>query len=172
MTTLLSTSASLLQHALPFLTPRSHILDLACGSGRNGCYLASLGHEITFLDKNHEALNMIKQQISDAHYIETDLETTPPYQLNKTAYDAIVVVRYLHRELMPTIINAIKPGGLIIYETFTHQQASIGRPKNPNFLLNEGELTATFTDFEPLYYYEGFDEQQQAFVGQFIGRKP
>jgi tellurite methyltransferase len=72
---------------------------------------------------------------------------------------------------MPTIIDAIKPGGLIIYETFTHQQATIGRAKNPNFLLNDDELTVIFKDFKPLYQFEGFDEEQQAFIGQFIGRK-
>lgn len=171
MTLSLSPPAALLQHALPYLNSKNNILDLACGSGRNGCYLANLGHNLTYLDKNETALKTIKEQVTSGLFIQADLETTPPYQLKKSEYDAVVVIRYLHRELMPTIIDAIKPGGLIIYETFTHQQASIGRPKNPHFLLNDRELVTIFKDFEPLYQFEGFDEQQQAFIGQFIGRK-
>lgn len=172
MTSLITPPATLIMHAKRYLTSTSKILDLACGNGRNGCYLANLGHLITYLDKNELALNDIKRKVGHGDYIQTDLETTPPYRLKQSEYDAVIVIRYLHRELMPTIIEAIKPGGLIIYETFTHRQAAIGRPKNPNFLLNDGELTTTFKKFEPLYYFEGFDEQQQAFISQFIGRKP
>lgn len=171
MTLPISPPAALLHQALPYLTPASKILDLACGSGRNGCYLASLDHELTYLDKNQAALDTIKQQVNHGHFIQADLETSPPYRLKSNEYDAIVVIRYLHRQLMPSIIDAIKPGGLIIYETFTHQQATIGRPKNPNFLLNENELSDIFNDFTPLYQTEGFSQEQQAFIAQFIGRK-
>jgi len=171
MTQLLSPPAQLLQLALPFLTMPSNILDLACGSGRNGCYLASLGHQLTYLDKNGDALSLIGQQDNDGKFIQVDLETNPPFSLKTSSYDAIVVFRYLHRPLMPTIIDAIKPGGLIIYETFMHQQASIGRPKNPDFLLTQDELIKTFSTFETLHQFEGYDEIQQAYIGQFIGRK-
>jgi len=171
MTQPYSSSAQLLQIALPYFMHKNHILDLACGSGRNGCYLASLGHQLTYLDKNGDALSLIKQQDNDGKFIQADLETNPPYSLEASGYDAILVFRYLHRPLMPTIIDAIKPGGLIIYETFTHQQSSIGRPKNPEFLLNKNELTQTFSTFETLHQFEGYDETQQAYIGQFIGRK-
>jgi tellurite methyltransferase len=171
MTQLISTSSKLLQRALPLLLKGSNILDLACGTGRNGCYLASLGHKVTYLDRSSDALNAIKHHVIDGEYVCVDLETQPPYQLPKSTFDVVVVVRYLHRPLMNNIIEAIKPGGLIVYETFTHQQATIGRPKNPDFLLNEGELAQHFTDFESLYQFEGLDELQQAYIGQFIGRK-
>jgi len=52
-----------------------------------------------------------------------------------------------------------------------HQQASIGRPKNPDFLLTQDELIKTFSTFETLHQFEGYDEIQQAYIGQFIGRK-
>lgn len=171
MTQLIATSAQLLQRALPFLSTGSHILDLACGTGRNGVYLASLGHSLTYLDRNIDALNTLESHAIDGETICVDLETQPPYQLPKSTFDMVIVFRYLHRPLMPSIIEAIKPGGLIVYETFTHQQASIGRPKNPDFLLNDGELAHHFTNFESLYEFEGLDQQQQTYIGQFIGRK-
>lgn len=171
MTSTPAKSAQLLQQALPFFNDNDHILDLACGLGRNGCYLANLGYQLTYLDRNEASLNAIKQQDSNGKLLLVDLETTPPYALLQHAYDAIIVFRYLHRALMPSIINALKPGGIIVYETFTHHQADIGRPKNPDFLLNDGELMEHFARFDSFYTFEGFDEQQEAFVAQFIGRK-
>ncbi|OIQ48397.1 MAG: hypothetical protein BM565_01750 [Gammaproteobacteria bacterium MedPE] len=164
-------SAALLQHALPYLKPDADILDLACGGGRNGCYLASLGYNITYLDRNEQSLAAIKQQDSCGQFMCVDLETTPPFELPTNTFDVILVFRYLHRPLMSSIIGALKSGGVIVYETFTHQQATIGRPRNPDFLLNDNELLQHFNKFECLYDEQGFDEQQQAYIGQFIGRK-
>lgn len=164
--------SSLLHQTLPYLPKGSRVLDLACGTGRNGCYLASLGYQVTYLDKNESSLASIQHQDDNATLLLADLETTPPYQLTPHAYDTIIVFRYLHRRLMPSIINAIKPGGLIVYETFTHQQASIGRPKNPDFLLNTNELAMIYNDFIPLIVFEGYCEEQQAYISQFVGRKP
>jgi hypothetical protein len=61
---------------------------------------------------------------------------------------------------MPSIIDAIKPDGLIVYEKFAHQQMTIGRPKNSDFLLSDGELALHFNNFKSLYQFEGLDELQ------------
>ncbi|MGB0905202.1 MAG: class I SAM-dependent methyltransferase, partial [Mangrovicoccus sp.] len=131
--------AALLQKINHLLPPNAKVLDLACGFGRNGKYLAAQGHKVSFLDKNAEALAEIQQQLPQCEIIEADLECDNPYQLPQNQYDAIVVFRYLHRSLMPAIVNALKPGGIIVYETFNHRQAEIGRPRNPDFLLQDNE---------------------------------
>lgn len=164
-------ASSLLESFSHLLSPKSKVLDLACGFGRNGKYLAALEHNVTFLDKNSDALDEIKLQHPSGEFIAADLECENPYQLPQNQYDAIVVFRYLHRPLMPAIVNSLKPDGIIVYETFNHQQASIGRPRNPNFLLQDNELTTHFPQFEVLHQFDGFDETQQAFISQFVGKK-
>ncbi|MGL5389795.1 MAG: class I SAM-dependent methyltransferase, partial [Shewanella sp.] len=71
--------------------------------------------------------------------------------------------------------QSLKPRGLIVYETFTRQQASIGRPRNPDFLLTENELKSVFANFQPLHYFEGrlVDSQsgRASFKAQLIAQK-
>ena len=71
--------------------------------------------------------------------IVRDLETGDA-DLGDAAWDLIVVTHYLHRPLMPAIVRALAPGGVLLYETFTTAQAARGKPTNPAFLLLPGEL--------------------------------
>lgn len=162
-----TTPSELLKQLVPLLAPNSHILDLACGSGRNGLWLESQGYNVTYLDKNSEALAGIVEKNHQAKIIEADLESNTPYQLAESAYDAIIVFRYLHRPLMQKLVKALKPGGILVYETFTHQQATIGRPKNPNFLLQDNELPQTFPMLTTHLHQQHF--YQQAYIAQYIG---
>lgn len=166
-----STPSELLKQLPSLLKSGSKILDLACGSGRNGLWLDSLGFNLTYIDKSNAALAAVIEQNTAASVREVDLETTPPYQLGESCYDAIIVFRYLHRPLFDNLIKALKPGGVIVYETFTHQQATIGRPTNPNFLLQDNELLQTFTGFTTNFYQQGYDAKQQAYIAQYIGTK-
>ncbi|NRA56339.1 MAG: class I SAM-dependent methyltransferase [Gammaproteobacteria bacterium] len=167
----------LLSTALPLFKPQANILDLACGSGRNGLQLAAHGFATTLLDRDQVALQHIKSNspantLTNCTIVCGDLESANPYQLPVATYDAILVFRYLHRPLMPQIIAALQPGGLIVYETFTHQQAAIGRPRNPNFLLNDQELLQWFEGFTVLHFFEGYCPKQQAYISQLIAQKP
>ncbi len=72
-----------------------------------------------------------------------------------SAFDVIVVVHYLHRPLFPALIEAVAPGGLLVYETFTRAQAARGKPTNPDFLLEAGELLELGTSLEVLASREG-----------------
>jgi len=175
--TLASQAIPLLPALQQWLKPPAKILDLACGLGRNGLALAAQDFTITYLDRNQAGLDQVKIKSDQAGHknysiICGDLESATPYQLLKASYDAVLVFRYLHRPLMPQIIAALKPGGLIVYETFTHQQASIGRPKNPNFLLNNQELLQCFKGFTVLHFFEGYCDKQQAYISQLIAKKP
>lgn len=165
-------SSQLLTVAAPLLPSCANIIDIACGSGRNGFELARQGHHVTYLDKDPDALDTIINTQSDATTIQADLECDSGYQLPSNQFDAVLVFRYLHRPLFNSIVDAIKPGGLIIYETFNWQQANIGRPRNPNFLLTDNELCHRFSAFTQHHYFQGYCSTQQAYISQYIGKKP
>jgi len=167
----LSPASDLLDLAIPLIKPRAKILDLACGNGRNGLSLLRHGFSLSFLDRDSAALDAIAQQAPSSAFIHGDLESTTPYQIAPNSYDAIIVFRYLHRPIMPMIVAALKPGGILVYETFTEQQASIGRPKNPNFLLKDNELLRSFSKLKVHHHQQGFNHTQQNYIAQFIGIK-
>ena len=82
-----------------------------------------------------------------------------------STFDVIVVVHYLHRPLFPALIEALAPGGLLVYETFTRAQAARGKPTNPDFLLKPGELLELVGPLEVLASREGdFDGRMVASV--------
>ncbi|QYJ89290.1 class I SAM-dependent methyltransferase [Shewanella halotolerans] len=146
------------------------VLDLACGSGRNGLWLAAHGAQVTFIDRDLGRLAAVPKH---CQALALDLESGTP-QLPESRYDIVLVFNYLHRQLFELIKASIKPGGLIIYETFIEKQAEVGRPKNPNFLLTEGELSQRFCGWETLHAFEGNVgcEETPCFKAQYIGRKP
>lgn len=130
-------------------------LDIACGMGRHSKYLASLGFEVDALDISSVALERLKK-IPNVHAKEVDFDT---YTLPKEKYDLIVCTYYLERKLFPQMIEALKPSGIILFETFLHHPDNERAPSNPAFMLNEGELEATFDETcELLHIPEFWDE--------------
>lgn len=159
-------------------------LDLACGKGRNGLYLSARGLPVVFADRDDENLEQIKQHLATlpgnrhsdiARLWQVDLEIPGTRPLEPQAFGAIMVFRYLHRPLMAAIKEAVVPGGLVIYETFTLAQASIGRPRNPDFLLRPGELRDCFCDWHILYDFEGIEHDpvsgQSRAIAQIVVEK-
>jgi len=161
------------------------VLDLACGSGRNGLYLIENNISVTFADVNGESLEQIeqtltaldedKQKLAQCWQVDFEQESTSP--LKGKSFSAVMVFRYLHRPLFEQIKQAIKPGGMIVYETFTVQQAQFGRPKNPMFLLKPAELVELFSDWKILHSFEGVVEDSQTnnskqAIAQIVAVKP
>jgi len=126
------------------LLPRGgKVLDVACGRGRHALLLASAGFDVHAIDRDEDAIQFL-QATADRLGLSlscevVDLETDPAPHLPGPC-DAILVFNYLHRPLMGSLRAALAPGGRLFCETFTVQQAEWGRPKNPAFLLNPGEL--------------------------------
>jgi tellurite methyltransferase len=151
------------------------VLDLACGRGDNGLYLAGLGLPVVFADRSGEALDEARASAAERHlqerFWEVDLETGDN-PLPKEHYRAILVFRYLHRPLIPHVRNAIRPGGVLIYETFTVEQPKYGKPHNPDYLLQPGELVGWFRDWEVIHYFEGILENPMRAMAQIVCRKP
>lgn len=155
------------------LSPMAKVLDLACGNGRNGQWFSDRGCHVSYLDRNLSGLDVTAND-SRIELLEWDLEDGSAPNLPTEHYDIVLVFNYLHRPLFQQIMDSIKPGGLIIYETFTEQQALIGRPKNPNFLLKTNELRAIFANWHTLQYAEDlFGELPNAsYKAQLIAQKP
>lgn len=135
------------------------MLDVACGSGRHALWLAASGFGVTAIDRDAERIGRLKETADrlglriTTHVI--DLETDPPPALGSQIFDAVVVFNYLHRPLIPALREAVKIGGHIFYETFTRRQAERGHPRNPAFLLEEGELERLMAPFAILRSREG-----------------
>lgn len=149
------------------LWPRTgRALDVACGKGRHAILIAQSGLQVRAIDASADAIATLRGEAERLGLpIETalvDLETEPPPSLGESLYDMIVVFNYLHRPLMPSIRAAVKPGGRIFYETFTARQAVRGHPRNPAFLLKDGELRELMVPFVVLRSREG------AIHGRFI----
>jgi SAM-dependent methyltransferase len=156
------------------LLPRSgDALDVACGRGRNAIWLATQGFTVHAVDRDAAAVAAVNSGANrlGLPVIATivDLEGGNA-ALAREAFDVIVAVHYLHRPLFPSLIAALRNGGVLVYETFTREQALRGKPTNPAFLLEPGELQRLVAPLDILASREGeFDDRCVASV---IARKP
>lgn len=114
------------------------VLDLACGYGRHARYFAARGHPVEAVDRDAAMLARL-DGVPGVNTRCADLEGGPwPYDEDRFA--GIVVTHYLHRPLFPSLLAALAPEGVLIYETFAAGNERYGRPSNPDFLLDPGEL--------------------------------
>ncbi len=114
------------------------VLDVACGNGRHARYFAARGHPVEAVDRDPAMLAALSG-VAGISTRCTDLEGGPwPYGGKRFA--GIVITQYLHRPLFPYLLAGLAPGGVLIYETFAAGNERYGRPSNPDFLLQPGEL--------------------------------
>ena len=149
------------------LLPRGRALDVAMGRGRNAVFLAGAGFEMEGLDISQEAVNRTLKlaEISGVHVRALVADLEKGYQFEKDAYDLIVCFNYLHRPLFQTMKDALRVGGMVVYETFIVDQAGFGRPRNPDHLLKHNELLSLFREFRCLRYREGIIGEKNAIAG-------
>ena len=140
----------------PSARPGSCALDFACGRGRHVRVLRALGHRVVAVDRDAEALRVARVD-DDVETILADVECGP-WPLAERAFEVVVVTNYLWRPLLPRILAAVAPSGLLVYETFLEGHERFGRPANPDFLLRRGELREAVADgFETIAFEEGTD---------------
>jgi SAM-dependent methyltransferase len=182
----LAEPAGFVRELLPLL-PLGHALDLACGTGRHALLLASRHQPVTAVDSSDVALEILEQSAGDAHCAVThikrgaqianrrqgiqiwhaDLEEA---SLPAQAFVLVVCVNYLQRSLFPQIENALMPGGMLLFETYTAAQLDFaGGPRNPNYLLESGELRTAFPGLRSLFYRELRAEKG---IASLIAQKP
>lgn len=163
-------------HLLPFY---GKALDLACGLGGNARFLAQCGLKVDAWDISDNALTILNNWASlnrmPIQPLITDLnQMLLPYQ----QYDVIVVSRYINRQLFKQLGKALKPNGLLFYQSFLAPVQENG-PNNPDYYLQSGELVSAFHELECLVYGEGWlnDHETSNNAGNtqlyswFIGRK-
>jgi len=150
-------------HLLPHpLLQSSNALDLACGRAGNAIFLAEQGFHVDAVDISPNVLasleSFVKQQSLSISCECRDIETKG---LSDKKYDVIVVSYFLNRELFPQIIKALKPNGLLFYETWSQEKVGNSGPSNPDFRLQAGELLGLSQTLRPLFYRE---EGNQGYV--------
>jgi 2-polyprenyl-3-methyl-5-hydroxy-6-metoxy-1,4-benzoquinol methylase len=154
------------------LLPRGRALDVAMGSGQNTIYLAKMGFDVEGVDISREAIEEAlacaqEEGVSIRTRVE-DLEKIP--YIDEEAYNLVICFNYLQRSLMLQMKNWVKPGGMLVYETFIVDQVRFGKPRNPDHLLRHNELLHTFRDFRVLRYREGIMEGKKA-IASIIAQK-
>lgn len=144
----------LLQHQY-LLHESGSALDLACGRGANAICLAENNLDTSAWDISSSALEQLSQHAKEKKLSlkleQRDVSKNPP---DPSTFDIIVVSRFLDRDLIPYIKNAIKTNGLIFYQTFSVNKVNESGPKNPDYLLKSNELLKLFNDWSIIIYRE------------------
>lgn len=149
--------APLLVQFLPRL-PKNKALDFASGYGRNAFFLASNGYEVEGFDRNEAAIafcneKAAKEGLSFSARL-SDLEKESPFKVE--TYDVTMCFYYLDRNIISTLKQSLKIGGVVIYETFLiDQHRQYGKPSRREFCWEHNELLHHFSDFRILFYHEG-----------------
>jgi SAM-dependent methyltransferase len=122
----------------PLVAAGARVLDVAAGYGRHARFFAALGCRVVAVDRDAAPLASLGDEPRiEARVADLEQETWP---FSKREFDAVVVVHYLHRALFPQLIDTLADDGVLLYETFAHGNAAYGKPSNPAFLLEPGEL--------------------------------
>ena len=177
-------------HPSPFLVsqlrrlPQGKVLDVATGRGRHATFLATQGFSVHGIDRNREALESLDAQAQEAgqlpittEYVDLETNDLQPPDLGTERYNVILVFFYLYRPLFPQLLKALKPGGVLLYETFLlenhiHRQ----HPRRKEFCLETNELLTLLQGFQILHYDEddhtGTSKTDRAFTARAMARKP
>jgi SAM-dependent methyltransferase len=142
----------------PLAPKNAHVLDIAAGGGRHSQVFLNQGHLVTAIDKNITALSDMSHQ-KKIEIIEFDMETNTSMfaqgsPLFSQRFGAIIVVNYLYRPLFSSLIDALVPGGLFIYDSFALGNEAYARPRNPDHLLKSGELLELVSGQMQIVAYE------------------
>ena len=156
---------------------RGTVLDVACGYGRHVRWFAARGHAVTAVDRTPEAVDSLADLVAGGcvQVVQADIETGPwPFMGVATPrqFDAVVVTNYLWRPLLPTIAGSLAPGGVLLYETFAHGNATVGKPSRPDFLLTPGELLRVCSGLRVVAFEDGYCAAPERFVQRIAAVRP
>ncbi|MHB1198422.1 MAG: class I SAM-dependent methyltransferase [Polaromonas sp.] len=148
---------------------RGVVLDVACGRGRHARWFYEHNHPVALVDKAREAIESITIPAHACEAVVADIETGA-WPFTGRQFDAVVVTNYLWRPLLPTLLGSLAPGGVLIYETFTQGNETVGKPCRPDFLLRPGELLEVCRSLRVVAFEDGFQEGGQALPPRFVQR--
>jgi tellurite methyltransferase len=157
--------------------PAGSALDVAGGVGRHAIWLARQGWRTRLIDISDVGIGLAEKNASRAlgpvakEFLITsevaDLDFVQDF--GREQYDLVLVFFFLQRKLFPALVEAIKPGGTLIYKTYTTEQKNFaGGPSHPMFLLEQNELLRAFSSLRVLHYHETI---QGKGVAELVARK-
>ena len=142
--------------------PKGRALDVAAGTGRHSLLLALNGFTVHAIDRNSDALTSLQTLAQPTNLslstqvMDLELDPLNPPDLGHESYEVILVFFYLYRPIFPKLLQALKPGGILLYETFLidnhyrHQH-----PRRKEFCLDRNELLDLVAGMRIMYYEEG-----------------
>lgn len=162
---------------IPFLTdhvdllPKGAALDLAMGEGRNGVFLATKGFRVTGVDISEAGFNKARALASENGVnLTTVVADLEQYTIPPNIFDVILCTYYLQRDLFPKMAAALKPGGMILIETYTMDHLRYRPQFHREYLLERNELLTLLPGLRVLRYQE-VDTGQEAFAS-ILAQKP
>lgn len=154
--------------------PKGNVADIAMGTGRNSLFLAERGYRGWGLDSSSEAIKMAKESAA-ARGCEISLVLGDANRLpfKRGTMTGVIVFYFLLRDIMNEMVDLLQSGGVLIYETFLKRQNAIDRRRNPEFLLDDGELISWFGNLDLLFYEETISEirGKARAIARYVGRK-
>jgi tellurite methyltransferase len=162
-------SRFLVEHAALLCPGRT--LDLAAGTGRNTRFLAARGHMVVAVDVAAAALTRVRGVVPAVACVRMDLDAPG---IRPESVDNVVVVSFLDRRLFTEVPRWLRPGGVLLWDTFLVEQREIGHPRNPAYLLRRGELLERLsTAFHILASREGLVDESgsAAFRSAVVARR-
>ena len=156
------TASPWVQRWTPLVAPGASVLDVACGRGRHMRWFAERGRAVTGVDRDTQALEAARAW---GETVWADIQVDP-WPFEERRFGAVVVTNYLWRLLLPTILDSVEAGGVLIYETFAQGNETVGRPSRPDFLLRPGELLGLCSGpgWRVVAYEDGFLPEPERFV--------
>ncbi len=160
------------------------VLDVACGHGRHSKWFYDNKYAVVAVDRSSDAMESlaawcaqrsVKQRSESldtpptkaSELLQADLENAP-WPFAGRQFDGIVVTNYLWRALLPTIVQSLAPGGVLIYETFATGNETVGKPSRPDFLLQPGELLQVCASLRVVAYEDGFLDAPERYVQRIV----
>ena len=153
------------------LFPRGgNALDLAGGAGRHAIWLAKKGWEVTLMDVSETAVELARQNAGPlASHIRFVPDDLTHFRASQTQFDVVMVFFYLEREIFPEIVKAVRPGGMLLYKTYTTDQLKLASgPKDAAHLLAPGELLSLVSGMRVLHYRETVTEKA---IAELVARR-
>jgi tellurite methyltransferase len=173
--------ASVVKENLHLLPAGGTALDLACGRGANALLLAERGFRVAAWDQSPVAIERLRQSASEKGFqIDSEVRDVVAHPPLQERFDLIVVSFFLERVLAPTLIGALRPGGVLFYQTYSKDAVSGEGPKNPLYRLDDNELLTLFSPLKVRFYREegkvgntaGGDRNLAMFIGEKVTLSP